>query len=65
MEKITVDVWFNGYTKITYADGYIKTLKPEQWASLQNARLECRSKHGSTVESVWYAEQLEELRSGR
>jgi hypothetical protein len=65
MEKIMIDVWINGYTKITYSDGYVKTLMPDQWASLQSARLQCRSKHGATVESTWYAEQLEELRSGR
>jgi hypothetical protein len=60
-----IDVWTNGYTKIAYPDGHVKTLMPDQWASLQSARLQCRSKYGATVESTWYAERLEELRSGR
>lgn len=65
MEKTTLDIQPNGHTKITYHDGHIKALNPEQWASLQRLRLECRAKYGAAVESVWYSEQLEELRSGR
>lgn len=62
VETIVIKVGYKGYAKLTYEDGTIIRVDPDQWQALQIARAKCRAEYGNAVEAIWYYEQIMALR---
>ncbi len=63
METVIIKVGYKGYAKVTYEDGTIIRISPDEWKDLQIARAKCRSDYGDAVEAVWYYGRIMELRA--